>query len=123
MMKSTDAIGGDDAILDVQSAFAELISRHFSDLWLCYSEGDLDIQKTVLQYMKNPSGIVIPRLSGTTTALFRRVEDLLLDIDTFWVKHTDGLKDAISRSGRFGVLGNFGDRRNFSVLGRVSVGR
>jgi len=103
-MASLVTTGALSTILGIQSSFAELVKRHFDDLWQTYSIGKSSKEKTIAEFISTLPKFLIRRNSRTYTVLFQRIENLLCDFDTFWSNNADNLKKAISQCEYLGVL-------------------
>jgi hypothetical protein len=88
----------------VQIEFWELTKRYFPDLWQMYASANAPAEKVVAEFLHDCSRLVISGASGTTTALYRRVEDLLHEVKSFWDSQRYQLRDSVSRVDRLGIL-------------------
>lgn len=68
----------------IERGFFELTKRHFPDLWQMYISANAPAEKVIAEYLLGSSRLVISGPTGTSTVLYRLVENLLQDVESFW---------------------------------------
>ena len=94
------------SIRTIQEEFAEVLGRHFGDLWTLYSgyQVEVTVEKIVAHFLHESPELLIASPAGVVTSTFRRVEHLIEDIDSFWDLRREDIRRAISQSNRLGIL-------------------
>jgi hypothetical protein len=101
-MSENDRAAG--RLQSIQIEFSELTKRHFRDLWEMSASANAPAEKVGAEFLQGCSRLIISSAAGTTTALYRRVENLLQEVENFWGSQRYQLRDSISRVDRLGML-------------------
>lgn len=88
----------------IETEFVELTKRHFPDLWRMYTSANGPAEKVVSEYLLGSSGLVVSGARGTIPAVYRLVENLLQEVESFWESVRDQLRESVSQRDRLGIL-------------------